>query len=284
MAAPITLPKEEIVVGGDPAAVDVAGAAAARAKAAANAAPPAAQGGGGDDEDADAAFLTWLRVNGANVDSVEWPVHDARVGRIARAARDVAADAAVLRVPEALLMTPSAAEASEIGEYTKQHAMRGDLLLSTFILAELRKGAASFWAPFLRMLPAKPATLCDWGAEDRARLSDDELAERASSRDRWVADLHRRYFTTLLSSRYADAFPPDFYTVERFRFAWLVVQSRAFGRKLKETALVPFADCLNHGADTKCSYRMVDGVFELYPTADGEYVAGPEKGDFNSSV
>ena len=60
MAAPITLPKEEIVVGGDPAAVDDAGAAAARAKAAANAAPPAAQGGGGDDEDADAAFLTWL--------------------------------------------------------------------------------------------------------------------------------------------------------------------------------------------------------------------------------
>lgn len=37
------------------------------------------------------------------------------------------------------------------------------------------------------------------------------------------------------------------YTFELFDFAWSTVQARAFGKRLKSSALVPFADCLNHG-------------------------------------
>lgn len=39
----------------------------------------------------------------------------------------------------------------------------------------------------------------------------------------------------------------DRYTFELFDFAWSTVQARAFGKRLKSSALVPFADCLNHG-------------------------------------
>ena len=63
------------------------------------------------------AFLRWLEREGADVSKVVWPVRDAHGGRKAMAAVDVAADAAALAVPKALLMTPSAAEASDIGEY-----------------------------------------------------------------------------------------------------------------------------------------------------------------------
>lgn len=233
---------------------------------------PSGEGSG----EVERAFLQWLRDEGSDVSKVLWPVRDRYGGRIATAAVDVPAEEFALRVPEHLLMTPSAAERSDMGEYVTLHGLRGDVLLSAFVLFEMRKGAASFWAPFLRMLPEVPETVCNWGDACRAQLSDGDLVARADSRDRWVADLHERYFATLLSARYEDVFPPAFYSAERFRFAWHVVQSRAFGRKLKETALVPFADCLNHGGDVACSYRLRDGAFELYPTQDGVYVGGTE--------
>ena len=37
------------------------------------------------------------------------------------------------------------------------------------------------------------------------------------------------------------------HTFEVFRWAWMTIQARAFGRRLPWTALVPFADTLNHG-------------------------------------
>jgi len=203
----------------------------------------------------------------------------------------------------------------------RSHGLRGDVLLAAFIVWEQRKGPASLWAPYLRTLQ-KPATACDWGLPELEALWDPELVERAESRDRWVQDLHDRYFVTLLSARYPEDFPEGDFTLERFRLAWFVVQSRAwraaslsrplgdassrrplggrldapsaraeadnassrrslksplrFGRKLKETALVPLADCLNHSADAKVTYRMRDGCFELYPLADGQYCKGKE--------
>lgn len=39
----------------------------------------------------------------------------------------------------------------------------------------------------------------------------------------------------------------DQYTFELFDFAWGTVQARAFGKRLTCSALVPLADCLNHG-------------------------------------
>ena len=49
-----------------------------------------------------------------------------------------------------------------------------------------------------------------------------------------------------LNKRYPDLFPLDKFTEELFSFGWNTVQARAFGRRLPWTALVPFADCLNH--------------------------------------
>ena len=77
-------------------------------------------------------------------------------------------------------------------------------------------------------------------------------------------------------------FPLEEFTYERFKFAWNSVQARAFGRRLPWTALVPFADCLNHSnVQTKYDYNMQgNGMFRLYPTGDNHYAKGAEV--FNS--
>lgn len=58
--------------------------------------------------------------------------------------------------------------------------------------------------------------------------------------------------------------------------------ARAFGKRLPWTALVPFADCLNHGnLQTKYDYDVNDnGLFRLFPSGSNSYSKGSEV--FNS--
>ena len=91
---------------------------------------------------------------------------------------------------------------------------RGDVLLATFIVSEMRKGEDSFWAPYLATL-GPPETVCDWDASDLAELSDPDLSERSESRDRWVKDLHDRYHVKELCPRYPELFPADWFSYVR---------------------------------------------------------------------
>jgi hypothetical protein len=77
-------------------------------------------------------------------------------------------------------------------------------------------------------------------------------------------------------------FPTDTYTLARFRFAWKNIQARTFGRRLPWTALVPFADCLNHAnVATKYDFDVdASGTFRLFPSATTSFAEGAEV--FNS--
>lgn len=81
---------------------------------------------------------------------------------------------------------------------------------------------------------------------------------------------------------YPDQFPLEEFTFERFKFSFNSVQARAFGRRLPWTAMVPFADCLNHtNVQTKYDYDVDgNGVFRLFPTGANHYPQGCEV--FNS--
>lgn len=54
--------------------------------------------------------------------------------------------------------------------------------------------------------------------------------------------------------------------------------ARCFGRRLKWVALVPFADCLNHGnVETKYDYNIDDNqLFRLFPSGKNHYKKGEE--------
>jgi hypothetical protein len=85
-----------------------------------------------------------------------------------------------------------------------------------------------------------------------------------------------------LNKQYPDKFPLEEFTFERFKFAWNSIQARAFGRRLPWTAMVPFADCLNHtNVQTKYDYNVDgNGMFRLFPTGFNHYPKGSEV--FNS--
>ena len=93
-------------------------------------------------------FIKWLQNHGADTSRLRWPVTDGN-GRKAVATQDIGENDYALRVPEALMMSPSKALKSEIGDACDRHGLRGDVLLATFVVFELRKGSESFWAPYL---------------------------------------------------------------------------------------------------------------------------------------
>lgn len=86
----------------------------------------------------------------------------------------------------------------------------------------------------------------------------------------------------VLNRLYPEDFPLSEFTFERFKFSWNSIQARAFGRRLPWTAMVPFADCLNHNnVQTKYDYdRDGNGMFRLFPSGSNKYGKGFEV--FNS--
>eukprot|EP00752_Nemacystus_decipiens_P001814 g1752.t1 len=117
--------------------------------------------------------------------------------------------------------------------------------LAVFIMQEILKEDKSFYRPYLRVLPS-PYNLRSWSGEDLLLLQDHKLVRRVAARRRQLRAL---YHDTIeyLSNAYPELYSADRYTFELFDFAWSTLQARAFGKRLKSSALVPFADCLNHG-------------------------------------
>ena len=87
--------------------------------------------------------------------------------------------------------------------------------------------------------------------------------------DRCIKELNRRF---------PEQFPLAEFPFEHFKFSWNTIQARAFGRRLPWTALVPFADCLNHAnVQTKYDYLCEQNrKFRLFPTGRNCYKKGQE--------
>ena len=86
----------------------------------------------------------------------------------------------------------------------------------------------------------------------------------------------------VLNERHPEIFSLDQFTFENFKFCWFSIMARAFGKRLPWTAMVPFADCLNHSnLQTKYDYdENNNGLFRLFPTGGNSYAKGAEV--FNS--
>jgi hypothetical protein len=145
---------------------------------------------------------------------------------------------------------------------------------------ELRKGTSSFYYPYLRILPG-PGTISEWSSDQLEELQDDSLTLRARRKRLQLNTMFDRSVLPLIN-KYPSLFPSDEFTYEDFKFSWYSVQARAFGRRLCWTAMVPFADCLNHSnVQTKYDYNIDEnGNFRLYPTGNNSYPIGSEV--FNS--
>ncbi|CAN0530881.1 unnamed protein product, partial [Ectocarpus sp. 12 AP-2014] len=225
-------------------------------------------------------FLRWLRSHGAVIDCVEWPSSETESGvRGAVARRDIAPGDHMVIIPHALMMSEFHAKADP--KYGHVHRLNTRLLgsdngLALYIMQEILKEERSFYWPYLRMLPT-PCNLRNWNRESLLLLQDHKLVRTTAARSRQLLALYRETIE-FLSSSYPELYTADRYTFELFDFAWRTIQARAFGKRLKSSALVPFADCLNHGnVQTKYDFDVGgNGTFRLFPSGDNRYPRNSE--------
>lgn len=120
-----------------------------------------------------ARFYDWLISNGAKFPKIKWPSMETASGiRGAIATETIATGEHMIEIPIHLMMSPPAAFADpEIGIEMKavEDMFNGDLLLTVYIMHELRKGDKSFYSPFLSILP-EPGNISEWNEEELAEL------------------------------------------------------------------------------------------------------------------
>ncbi|KAG7392150.1 hypothetical protein PHYPSEUDO_001873 [Phytophthora pseudosyringae] len=229
-------------------------------------------------------FLRWLLDNGATFPKLQWPVTTPNGLRGAVATEAIATGEPMVCIPRRLLISEDVCwqdpQLRPVFADNRDVFTRDDPVLALFLVRELLLGERSFFHPYLAILPY-PESVQDWAREELRELHDERLVDAAARRSSEI-DVYYRRVSSRLQDKYPGEFPPSLYTLDKFKFAWKTVQARTFGRRLPWTALVPFADCLNHtNVATKYDLDVNDnGLFRLYPSASTSFAKGAEV--FNS--
>ena len=107
-------------------------------------------------------------------------------------------------------------------------------------------GEASFWSPYINILPTaeEVGQTWTWGDEDSALLEGSGVL---ASTDSLRAKIRREHDTLLAENILPNGLDPASYSFEAFEWAMSMLLSRAIDlREVGQLALVPYADLLNH--------------------------------------
>ncbi|RYG62483.1 hypothetical protein EON64_17780, partial [archaeon] len=141
-------------------------------------------------------FLAWLKQHGARFPKLRWPVvvDEATGLRGCIAVEDIAPLEPMLTLPCLLMMDPVHAFADpHVGAALLgcQDVLEGDLLLTVYLMHEMCKGPASFFAPYLDTLPP-PDCLSEWPLGDLLLLKDTALLQQTERRRRQLREMYAR--------------------------------------------------------------------------------------------
>ena len=223
--------------------------------------------GGGVDPNSkqarEAALVNWLADGGVWMsEKAGWgrAAHPLRVesdtvedfelsGRGLLARKDVTQGEAIVQVPSKLLMTRRAA-VRELGERIIPDSLGEYLAIALLLINERAKGADSFWAPYIGILPTtdEVGQTWTWSEEDLALLKGSGVVAATQS---LRAKLDREYDTLIADIITPNGLDPAIFSKEAFDWAMSMLFSRAIDlREVGELALVPYADLLNHSPYT----------------------------------
>jgi len=220
----------------------------------------AASGGERSVRSREAALISWLQDNGVKLsDKSGWgtaahplkveadTVEDFEVsGRGLIARKDVQQGEAILTIPSKIIMTKERAQ-RELGAGVVPESLNEYLALALLLIHERSLGDASFWAPYIDLLPSteEVGQTWTWGQEDLALLTGSGVLDSTAS---LRAKLEREYATLVAENLTPYGLDVEgVYTWTAFEWAMSMLFSRAIDlREVQQLALVPYADLLNH--------------------------------------
>jgi hypothetical protein len=226
----------------------------------------------GRDADLDTRFLRWCKEKGILAPKLEYPFFNPDGIRGLGATCDLVDGEPLVQVPEEMLLTPSVAKRDPVvGHIFAADDILfddADVLLGSYLAYQRSLGEASMYAPWIAVMPTHIECLPAWSAEELGELQDPSLELEAEERRDSLADTAKTLTAELLR-RYPECLNAATFTPEVVAWGIQTVSARAYGRRLREAALVPMADAFNHG-----SARVKYGMARLTPRA--EAAAGRE--------
>ncbi|GLC41194.1 hypothetical protein PLESTB_001528200 [Pleodorina starrii] len=207
--------------------------------------------------DVDAALRAWIQLHGGSVWNGLRVTDNAPCGcrgviATAPLPAEAARTAPLIVVPERLYMTSDDArqllqplEAKRFSLSFWREDLPGAVQLAVLLAVERQRGDDSFWAPYVRSLPASPP--CAWALTD-AELSRAlaALGPGTAGWERAVAAARRSVYQRAEQTvqRYGRHLPGEL-SADDVVWAMGQVLSRSFGRE-PDVALAPYIDLCNH--------------------------------------
>ncbi|GJJ70071.1 hypothetical protein EMPS_02420 [Entomortierella parvispora] len=219
-------------------------------------------------------FVQWLVDNNAHFPKLEFRDDDEGCGSV-YASADIVEDEVFLIIPfHPLVITDTLARKNLeplLVNLPSNTALDNRTALTLFLIQQVELGSASFFHPYLDMIPSRIHTALEFDNQDmeflhgtNAFLTVQELKET----------LKARYSATMaLVSQQMD---PAIYTWERFLWAETVISSRTFPAHLfgddveGELVLIPLGDTLNHKSRHKVTWIKTPQGLEMSSAAVGK--------------
>eukprot|EP00301_Raphidiophrys_heterophryoidea_P013899 c2146_g1_i1.p1 GENE.c2146_g1_i1~~c2146_g1_i1.p1 ORF type:complete len:576 (-),score=138.14 c2146_g1_i1:301-2028(-) len=228
-----------------------------------------------ESELADAKFdrlMEWLIRNGATVDGVVAKKMFAGGGRGVYALKDLKQGDLVMSIPSQLWIGDRNAHvASAVGyvigkdEVARQYAeTEGDAWALIMMLEYEKYNPYSFYKPYADFIP-KPASPIWWSVDDVDQFQSPSVSEKIASYRKNIEDAYEGLMKHLIEA-YPVMFSAENNTLDSFAASTITAWTRTFdvshsGDKVKESALIPMGDLLNHKSGTPMTHWRLK-----YPT------------------
>lgn len=227
------------------------------------------------------AFTEWAKSKNVRFDAIALanftnPIFSNFKLRGLKANRDVKAGEMLLSVPgDMMLSTVNALSDAAVGRVFKENVglfADDQVILTVFLIHELLHPADSKWAQHLAVLPTRFHTSCEFSSNELRQLEGSVLFDETKARSQLFLDEYNSLFP-MLAQRYPNLFDMQAVSFTMYKYARLLVQTRAFGMHVGGRvviAIVPVGDMMNHNPRSKVSwkYDYAADEFRMYSGDD----------------
>ncbi|KAG0056117.1 hypothetical protein BKA57DRAFT_450090 [Linnemannia elongata] len=211
------------------------------------------------------AFLTWAEENNIQWDKDAIEVREGKHGLGIYAKKNLDAGYEAIQVPKSIVLS---VESTGIANLLEEEDIEGYAGLTLACMYEYSKGAESVWSAYLALLAeSRPQMPSDLSEDARELLKKSEVFGDIETD---LKDMQEDYDTVIVPflEKHPEVFSAEikakFFSFEDFKTMTSHVSSRAMDvDNFHISALVPFADLVNHNSEPNSDYLTHEEVCEV---------------------
>ncbi|KAG0055129.1 hypothetical protein BGZ83_009541 [Gryganskiella cystojenkinii] len=211
------------------------------------------------------AFLAWAEENEILWDKDAIEIREGKHGLGIYAKKNLEAGYEAIQVPKSAVLSVAS---SGIANILEEEEIEGYVALTLACMYELSKGTESLWSAYLALLNnRRPQMASDLSEEARELM---KMSEVHGDIETDLKDMREDYDTIVIPflAKHPEIFTENikekFFSFEDFKVMTSHVSSRAMDvDNYHDSALIPFADFVNHNAEANSDYLSHEEVCEV---------------------